>query len=147
MSTPNAPQWTSRLNTSEYKKPDKTYTDKLSKDQILDKLDGYKQVDDIYKIPIGSHLRYFKKLENGKDKFCMGGFLSKNDGLPDYIILNNGKNSWSVQTKTAKFFRKLSQKEIIDVYESKIDELENKNKALKTLVKQLKEEIEYYKKK
>jgi len=147
MNTPSTPAWTSRLTKSGYSRPDKTYTDMLTKDQILDKLDGYKQVDDLFKVPLGSHIRYFKKLPNGKDKFCMGGFLHKNDGLPKYVILNNGKNSWSVQVKDTKFFRKLSNKEVVDAYETKLEELEEKNKSLRTYIKKIKEERDYYKKK
>lgn len=140
----NNNNWTSKLKNSNYDRPKQTYTDKLTDDDILDKLDGYRQIDDINKVQLGTHLRYFQLMSDGEKKFRMGGFLFKNDGIPDYVILNNNKSSWSVQIDTAIFFRKLSQKEIVEEYENKIDELENKNKALKTLVKDLKSKLKKF---
>ena len=144
--------WTNRLRKDDYKRPPQTYTDKLSREDVVDKLNGYKKVDDIIKVPLGTHLRYFKKLETGKDKFCMGGFLHKNTGIPNYVILKNDKSSWTVQLNTATFFRKMSNTEIMDEYEDKLDELQKKydsqkslNKELKKENKTLQKEIDYYK--
>ena len=49
----------------------------------------------------------------------------------------NGK-TWSVQVKNTIFYQKMSQREINDTYEDKLEELENKNKALVSMIKELK---------
>ena len=144
------------FNKDGYKRPAQTYTDKLSNEQIMDKLSGYKKVDDISKVPLGTHLRYFSKCEDGSEKFRMGGFLRNNTGIPEWVSLNTSQTAmtkgFSVQLKTATFFRKMSQAEIMDEYENKLDELQKKydnqkslSKELKKENKTLKTELEYYK--
>ena len=122
-----------------YKRPKKTYTDKLTDDDIEDMLEDYIEVENINQVPLGSHLRYFTIIK-GEKKFRTGGFLHRNDGLPAYVMIRNNQNVWSVQTKSAIFFRKMNEKEIKAEYEDTIQELENKIKALKTLAKKLKDE-------
>jgi hypothetical protein len=140
-------KYSDKLKSQGYKRPDQTYTDKLSNDEILEKLNGYKKVDDIYKVPLNTHLRYFSTGKDGKELFRLGGFLYRNNGLPDYVMLTNNKSSWSVQIKGTKFFKKMAAKEIIDTYEDKLDEYERKNKNLKLLIKEQKKEIKVLKKK
>ena len=144
------------FNKDGYKRPTQTYTDKLSNDDIRDKLSGYKKVDDISKVPLGTHLRFFKKCEDGTEQFRMGGFLRNNTGIPKWVSLNTSQTAmtkgFSVQLETATFFRKMSQSEIMDEYEDKLDALQKKydnqkalSKELKKEVKTLKTELEYYK--
>jgi hypothetical protein len=128
-------QFTKKLNKSGYDKPDKTYTEKLSKDDISDKLEDYKMVDDIGAVSIGSHLRYFIE-KDGKKLFRLGGQLFKNEGLPDYVILSNGMNSWSVQTEGTTFFRKMTTKEI---KEDLIQQIIEKDKKILEKDKRIKE--------
>ena len=113
-----------------YTRPEVTYTDQLSKEQIEKKLEDYKKVDDIYKVPLGVHLRYFSNID-GQMVFRMGGQLHKNTGLPAYVILTNGKNQWSVQVKDTIFYRKMVLQEIKEEYEKIINDLLIKNKKLK----------------
>ena len=129
-----------RLTKKDYVRPDVTLTDKLSKQDIEDKLADYTVVTDMYKVPLGTHLRYFS-LVNGVKKFRLGGNLIKNSGLPDYVILSNGIKSWSVQTKNTTFFRRMNINEIKKEYEDIIDNLEYKNKTLRSLIVHLKQEI------
>lgn len=129
-----------------YKRPDVTFTDQLSKEQIEEKLEDYKKVDDIFKVPLGVHLRYFSNI-NGKMVFRMGGLLHKNTGLPDYVILSTnptGKPGWSVQVKDTLFYRKMTLQEIKIEYQSIIDELIGKNKKLKDENKKLNEKLLKY---
>jgi hypothetical protein len=121
-----------------YVRPDVTYTDQLSKEQIEKKLEDYKKVEDIMKVPLGVHLRYFSDV-NGKLAFRMGGQLHKNTGLPEYVILSNGTAQWSVQVKNTIFYRKMVLQEIKEEYEKII--LEQKKK-----IKDLKDELRLYKK-
>ena len=116
---------TSKLGTDNYKRPTKTFTDKLTKNDIENKLEDYKKVEDIYRVPLGTHMRYFL-IEKGSKKFRTGGILHRNDGLPKYVILSNGKFTWSVQIKNTIFYRKMTLKEIKEEYEDYIDELEKK---------------------
>nr|QBK88660.1 MAG: uncharacterized protein LCMiAC01_03380 [Mimivirus LCMiAC01] len=146
----------SRFNNDGYKRPKKTATDLLTKEQILDKLEDYEQVKDIYKVPLGTHLRYFKTMDNGERKFRLGGFLTVNTGLPKYVILStstngNGGKSWSVQVRTARFYRKLTPTEIKDDYHKQLDELEDENKKfrkeiirLNNIIKKLQRSKKYH---
>jgi len=135
------PTKTTRLKSQSYKKSGQTYTEKLTDDEIREKLIDYKKVEDISKVPIGTHLRYFAMV-NGKQKFRMGGFLTKL-GLPDYVILNNNKNSWSTQLQNCVFFKKMTIAEIKEDYEQYIEELEEKNKKLKIYIQKLKNNMNH----
>jgi hypothetical protein len=128
---------TTKLSTGDYNRPKKTFTDKLSKAEIEEKLEDYKRVNDIYKIPLNTHIRYFI-ISKGEKKFRTGGLIVRNDGLPKYIICSNGVKSWSVQVKNTIFYRKMSLKEIKNEYQNYINELEKKNKNLKLMVRELK---------
>lgn len=124
-----------KLNNDKYDRPNQTYTDKLTVEEIESKLEDYTKVEDIYKVPLGTHLRYFCDQE-GKKVFRTGGVLLKADGLPNYVILSNGTKSWSVQVKDAIFFRKMTLKEIKESYTNRIEELEQEVLKLKNLLVQ-----------
>ena len=129
-----------KLENNKYKKngferPEVTYTDQLSKEEIQDKLADYSRVDDIYKVPLGVHLRYFIK-KDGQMLFRMGGQLFKNNGLPDYVILKSGNNAqWSVQIKDTIFYRKMTSTEIKEEYEEIIKKKNEKIQMLKEKLK------------
>ena len=77
-----------KITETEYERPVMTYTDKLSKSQIQELLVDYEQVknvEELMKIPIGTHLRYFDN-KNNLMKFRTGGILTVNSGLPEYLI-------------------------------------------------------------
>lgn len=138
----------------DYVRPEKTLTDKLTPEQIEEKLENYSQTY-IENIPLNVHVRYFK-MEDGKRKFCLGGLLYQNTGLPVYVKLSNGTNVWSVQTKDTIFFRKMTPTEIKTEHHKDISELEEKvnkltamneileaeNKKLKAYIKKMKGKIE-----
>jgi len=133
---------TKRIGGDQYIRPRKTITEKLTPHEIENKLEDYTPAPDIYKIPLGTHLRYFSiKNINGQKKklFRMGGILNNNRGLPDYVVLSNGKSSWCAQVKTTEFWRKMTIQEIKDDYEEVIDEYKNENDKLKRMVMQMKE--------
>ena len=125
------------FNKNGYTRPELTFTDQLSKEQIEERLEDYIKIDDIAKIPIGTHLRYFTKKDD-KLIFRMGGQLFRNNGIPEYIILKNGINAqWSVQIKDTIFYRKMTVPEIKDEYEKIIKNLIEKNKKLKNKIREL----------
>jgi hypothetical protein len=129
-----------KLESNKYKKngferPEITYTDQLSKEEIQEKLADYSKVEDIYKVPLGVHLRYFVK-KDGQMLFRMGGQLFKNNGLPEYVILKSGTNAqWSVQIKDTVFYRKMTLDEIKKEYEDIIKKKNDKIHALKEKLK------------
>ncbi len=138
---------TKRLSAdTEYKKIGKSIQQNLSPDEIKEKLKEYIPLDTIDETPLNSHIRYFS-INNGKKQFRLGGFLTKID--TDYVVLSNGKLSWSVQKKNSIFFKKMSYDElkeeliekISNKFEKKIISLEKENEALKTTLKDIKRTI------
>jgi hypothetical protein len=120
------------------KKDIKTHTEQLSKEQIKELLEDYSQVTDINNVCIGTHIRYFSKL-NGENKFRMGGNLKLIE--KEYVILKNAVNvEWSVQIKDTTFFKKMTMKDIKDEYENIIEDLHDKIKKLKAENKLLKDD-------
>jgi len=117
---------------SNYQRPKKTYQDKLTPDQIEEKLEEYIKVDDITKVPLNSHMRYFTlNKKTNKKEFRLGGFLTNRDNPDKYVILSNGSISWSVQVDNSIFFKKMTIKDLKKEYEDKIESLENENNKLK----------------
>lgn len=126
-----------------YERPATTFTDQLSTEQIKERLEDYSKVDDIYKVPLGVHLRYFIN-KDGHMLFRMGGQLHKNTGLPDYVILSNGASQWSVQIKNTIFWRKMTSNEIKEDYQTSLETLKSKYDKLKEENKLLKEKLKKY---
>ena len=122
---PNNIVKTKRLSKdTNYIRPKKTVQDTMSNDEIKEKLQGYKKVDDIKKVLIGSHLRYFAKAKNSKTPiFRLGGFLTKFGDDYKYVVLSNGEFSWSVQLNgTNEFWAKMNQKEFQEKIETEVEE-------------------------
>lgn len=126
-----------------YERPATTFTDQLSAEQIKERLEDYSKVDDIYKVPLGVHLRYFIN-KDGQMLFRMGGQLHKNTGLPEYVILSNGASQWSVQVKNTIFWRKMTSNEIKEDYQTSLETLKSKYDKLKEENKLLKEKLKKY---
>lgn len=115
----------------------KTYTENLTKEEINEKLEDYKLVEDISKVPLDTHLRYFVKKDN-EMLFRMGGNLKRNLDLPNFIVLKNAVGAeWTVQVKDTIFYKKMSVKEIKEEYDGIIEELHDKIKKLKARIKEL----------
>jgi len=135
---------TVRLNKDGYIKKTESYQETLKEEDIIKLLEDYIEVDndDIGKIPLNTHLRYFviKETQNGQQKlFRMGGILSNKDNCEEYIILSNGKNSWSVQTKTSLIYRKMTLDEIKDNLNNIILDKDNTIKKYKKEIKRLRD--------
>ena len=122
-----------------YKRPKTTYQEKLSADEIAEKLQGYEQVDDISEVPLNTHLRYFRTNPDGSQTFRTGGFLHNKKNAETYIMLSNGKSVWSVQIKGTVFFKKMTHKDEIDaihkLYKKKIAEKDLIISKLKRYIK------------
>jgi len=135
-----------KLGDDDYKRPVQTYTEKLSKDEIKQKLEDYKKVDKIGNVKIGTHVRYFSKKGNIM-VFRLGGIIIANNGLPDYVILKNGTKSWSVQTKDTIFFARISLTDLQQEYEELLTKKEAQIKGLIMENKELTALVNKYKKK
>ena len=96
-----------------YTRPNQTHQELLSNQDIKNKLKDYKKVDDINKIQLGTHIRYFVVDQKTKTNlFRLGGILNKIDPNLRYITLTNGNLSWSVQLSNSILYHKMSDDEI-----------------------------------
>jgi hypothetical protein len=135
-----------KLGDDDYKKPPQTFTDRLTPKDIEELLIDYHKKP-INKIVKGSHVRYFVKIDD-ELKFRLGGIIINTDGMPEYVILSNGKRTWSVQTKNTIFYVRLDYKTIKEEYEIKlfkkqteIDELKGFNKSLMQTIQKLEKKL------
>ena len=132
-------QPTTRLsrNLDKYERPKKTYQDTLTPEDMRERLINYEKVDNIDFVPVNTHVRYMiKDKKSGKSLFRLGGFLTKKN--PSYVILSNGKFTWSVDRANAtQFWRRLrpaeekqrqlhKQEQTIEKQGEKIQELTQK---------------------
>lgn len=138
-----------KISEDDYNKPEVTLTERLSEDEIKSKLKNYKRlagVDELKDVALGTHLRYFDCI-NDEYKFRMGGVLINKKGIPDYVVLSNGKLTWCPQVKRCIFFKKMNNKEIKqeykDVLEKQVKQIADlKTKARKKTVKYKDNEID-----
>jgi hypothetical protein len=135
-----------------YKRPKVTYQEKLSAEEIEDKLKGYIKVNDIAEVEINTHIRYFTKDEDGEYTFRLGGFLSIKKDADRYVVLSNGQKKWSVQVANTIFYRKMSHTEEIEklheYYKKKLkvkdQEIKKLNKDVEGLTLRLKKTKKIY---
>jgi hypothetical protein len=135
-----------KISKDGYTRPKHTIQDKMTEEEIEEKLADYLEVEDIKKVPIGTHIRYYTLVpdkDSGEIKkaFRLGGQLHNKDNADKYIILSNGKITWTVQTDTSILYRKMTIDEIKDDYESIIKELEDEVAQLKKDNKKLLKKI------
>ena len=134
-----------RISKDDYKRPKHTIQDKMTEEEIEEKLEDYIEIEDIFKVPLNSHIRYYTLIP-GKDgeikkAFRLGGQLKNKDNADKYIILSNGKVTWTVQMETSILYRKMTLEEIKEDYENIIKDLEETNLQLKKDNKKLLKKI------
>jgi hypothetical protein len=135
---------TQRLSKTEYDRPSTTITDTLQNDDaMLKKLEGYEEVDMLERVEYNTHVRYIT-LKDGLPRFCLGGLLKR--VFEDYVVLSNGKVTWSVQRNfyneqrqiifTTKFYKYISKDRInamVNVENTQeIQRLKDENEQLRT---------------
>jgi len=119
----------------QYHRPDKTFQETLSHQDIKEQLKNYKKIDDIFHVPIGTHIKYFNIDPNTKKSlFRMGGTLQKIDPQGRFITLSNGSLNWSVQLTSSILYQKMSDIEINTelentIYKKVYNELSHKFKG------------------
>jgi hypothetical protein len=147
------------ISSENYKRPNQTYQDKLTYEEIKEKLKNYMKVKNLEEVPLNTHIRYIERKINPltqklETKFRLGGFLVNKNNSDKYIVLSNGRVKWSVQVPNTVFYASTlkndetdmsitdkqknkyekeisSLKEIIAEQELKIKKLKEKNKELK----------------
>jgi hypothetical protein len=129
-----------KLSESLFERPLLTYQDMLSRKDIEGQLLDYEKVSNLEDVPVGTHIRYFES-KDGELKYRVGGILTIKTGLPAYIILSNGKVSWSVQVSPCIFFRRITIRETKLVYEKIIESKDYELDELRNYIKELKKEI------
>ena len=143
-----------RLGNDNYNRPKKTLQEKLTKEEIAEKLIGYTEVKDLNElkeIPLGTELRYFVFEKTNKmvtKKFRLGGKLINKDNADKYIVLATGlppnQKTWSVQVKDSEIWKKLNVEDVINNQSEKINDVKEKYikeiELLKLENKKLKEE-------
>ncbi len=134
-----------KLSESLFERPLLTYQDMLTRKDIEGQLLDYEKVTNLEDVPVGTHIRYFES-KNSELKYRVGGILTIKTGLPAYIILSNGKVSWSVQVKSSIFFRRITIRETKLVYEKILESKDMELEELRNYVKELKKEIVHLKK-
>lgn len=133
-----------------YKPPDNTYQSSLSESDIAKKLEDYTRVktSEIFKIPIGTHIRYFSiNPKTGEKQFRLGGVVNKYGDNGEYIVCSNGTFSWSVQLSNSIIYKKLSIAELkentkkiaVDDSKKEMTNLIKENKELKKMLKEIKD--------
>ncbi len=125
-----------------YARPEKTFTDNLTEEQIQERLEDYEEVKDIYTVPLGTHMRYYTTdKKTGEKVFRMGGLLHHNKGLPKYVMLSNGPTQWSVQVEDAIFFKKMTIDDVKKLFKEEIAGLKKEIIKLKETNKNLMDEL------
>jgi len=128
------------ISKDNYTRPLVTKTDMVTHEQLEEMFDDYQEMN-IEDIPVGAHVRYFIINDKGQEKFRPGGKLINKSGMPVYVVLTNGKVSWSVQTNNAKFYKKMTLDELKDEYEDDIEKMKReydaKIKEMKTYTRKL----------
>ena len=133
-----------RLANDNYDRPKQTIQEKMTDQEIAEKLRNYEKVDTIMTIDVGTHVRYFSNI-NGMLKYRSGGNLIKKDKEGRYVVLSNGRASWSVQTGNSIFYRELSIEDVRESHKREIQEYEAKLAQYKATIKSLKKELVKYK--
>jgi hypothetical protein len=127
-----------RLANDNYERPKQTLQEKMSEIEIAEKLKNYEKVDNIMNVDIGTHVRYFKN-DNGEMKFRLGGNLINKDKEGRYVVLSNGKSSWSASTANCIFYREYTLEDLRAKYSREINDLKKENNALKLDLGELKQ--------
>jgi hypothetical protein len=144
------PTITQRLSRTPKLTTEKTYQSTLTDVEIAKKLEDYTRVQsaDIFKIPIGTHIRYFTiNPKTGEKQFRLGGILTKYGDNNKYIVCSNNTLSWSVQLSNSIIYKKLSiselkenvKKNTVGETKKEMEDLIKENKELKKMIKEIKE--------
>lgn len=119
----------------DYVRPNITYTDTLTKREILEMLQDFEKINNIDDVPMGVYISYIDTTDN-KATFRIGGTLILRK--EEYIVLASGRTNFSVQKTNKVFFRRLNYIELKKEMEKTILEykkiLTDKDQQIKQLI-------------
>lgn len=132
-----------RMSEDNYVRPKLTATDMLSREDIQERLKNYEQVspDDVEKIVPGTRVQYFQVDKNDEMmRYRPGGTVIVNQ-YPVYLVLSNGRKSWSVQLKNNIIFKEIDVDAIKKKYEERIKEKDREIAILRNHIINLKKDL------
>lgn len=101
-------------------------TDIFTDADVKEHLKNYKKVKSFDSVKKWTHLKYFTHIEDGMYKYMMGGLLKYK--YDDYVVLQNGTFTWSVQKSDTIFYQRVIVNE--DILRNNI---EKNNKLIKEM--------------
>lgn len=133
---------TTRITKDKFKKTGNTVQDNLTQEDIDILLEEYNEIDNIYQLKPGIHVRYYTTLTNKqnieKKLFRMGGTIVKVDFEKKYIVLSNQKITWSVQLNDKNIiYKKMTTEEIKEFYENELNSVETEQQHIKSSYKDM----------
>ena len=129
-----------RISQDGYKKSGNTVQENLTQEDIDLLLEDYNEVVDITELKPSLEIRYYTVIKN-KKLFRMGGTIIKVDFDKKYIVLTNGKITWSVQLNNKNIlYKKMTLNEVKDFYENELNNMELIINKYKQIIEKLKEE-------
>ena len=125
-----------RISKDKYIKTGDEVQNKLTPEDIELLLEEYEEVNDPTELKVGTHVRYYTLVQNKKTKiyekaFRMGGNIINIDPEYKYVVISNGKISWSVQVANTDFYRKMTIQDIKQFYENVLDDKDTEIKKYK----------------
>lgn len=122
-------------NNDTYIRPNITYTDTLTKDEIIDLLTDFEKVNNINNVKLGTYISYIDT-KNNNYMYRFGGVMILNK--EEYIVLSGGKTNFSVQKQDKIFFKRLNYRELKNEMIRKDNEykkiIEKKDQQIKELI-------------
>jgi len=119
----------------DYIRPNITYTDTLTKKEIIDFLQDFEKITDLDYLPLGTYISYID-VNDKNIQFRIGGSVIMNK--PDFMVLSGGKSGFSVQKKNKIFFKRLNYYELKTEMEKHIQEykyiVNQKDRQIKELI-------------
>jgi hypothetical protein len=131
-----------RLGDDNYVRPKFTATDLLTREEIELRLKNFEKVEpeDVEKITPGTRIQYFDISDDKDFRYRPGGSVITNK-YPLYIVLANGRKSWSVQLKTNILYKEKDISKIEAAFEEKLKEKQQTIDQLLHHIEKLKREI------
>jgi len=133
-----------RISEDNYKITGNELQRHLIEEDVIALLEEYDEVDDTNILKSGMIVRYYTITHNKNGsinkKFRLGGTIIKVDHENKYLVLGNGRISWSVQFNNSIFYKKMSLDDVKDFYENELDKKDIKIKKLKKINNKLIEE-------
>lgn len=116
--------------------------DMLSTEDIMYLLEDYVKAD-VKELKRFTPVRYFYLNDDKKTySFKMGGNIFVIDKKYEYVILSNGKAKWSVQTKDAIFYQKMSINAIKEEFNEILFMKDENIKHIKSYASKLEKDVE-----